>query len=315
MQQTEPNRKEESLDEPRDTFRPTCWDDFIGQDALKRELRIRIAAARTEDRPLEHVLLKTYPGMGKTSLARVIAAELGDPFETRNMPVSPAKLAHLISDFSGVLLLDEAHRATPKEQEALLPLLSEGYMELGGYRYENQWLTIVAATTEPQKIIPPLADRFFIQPVFSEYSIDEMKEILRRQARIAQCLIQDAELEHLARASSGTPRLAKRLILAGRDLQVISNREPTAMEILELCGLDADGLTVDHLNYLECLDSRQGQAGLKTLCTTLRMNESSVTQLERLLEKLRLVMFSDRGRILTPNGIKKVKELRELAAA
>lgn len=300
-----------------DALRPTALADYIGQARLKRDLfEIRIPAAKAERRPLDHVLLCATPGAGKTTLAALIAAALELPFESLTMPVSLKTLCRTIQRFDGVLLLDEIHRCSTSQQEQLLTLLLEGYLQTNtGQQIDAGWLTIVGATTERWKLIEPLIERFPIAPTWADYTEDELTQITLMMARKAHQEMTEEVAMLLGRAAAGTPRRARQFVLAYRDLACSLERTPTAAECTELCETESDGLSLAHVKYLEILDALGGAKGLKVLCSLLRMNEATVTELERLLINKEFIIFGDAGRQLTKAGFARVRPNTRLGAA
>jgi holliday junction DNA helicase RuvB len=289
-----------------DTLRPTVQAEFVGQKKLLSRVNVGVRAARAENRPLDHVLLAGPPGFGKTTLAGIIAADLEDPLEFATMPLTERALTQIVLRHHGVLLLDEIHRASPRQQEMLLPLLEFGYVvDNRGRKTVNTWLTIIGATTEPQKIIPPLYDRFAIKPRFEPYSTTELGRIVKGMARKADVTMSQRTAEVLGMAAGGTPRNARQLVLAARDLWFSLGRLPRPKEILDLCGVEADGLTDHHLAYLNALDSLGGEAGLKLIATSVRLHESVCMDLERLLIERGFIKYGDRGRSLTADGVRR----------
>ncbi len=298
-----------------DTFRPQTFADFVGQAAMKSQLEIHIGAARAQDRMLDHVLLCGPAGSGKTSMAYVIGRKMGNPIECLTMPVTLKTLANVVRMHEGVLILDEVHRAAPKQQEDLLPLLESGYVQTpSGQRFHTDALTIIGTTTEPQKIIAPLFDRFVIKPDIEEYSDEEMSYIVQKMAGMGDVSVTEADALVLGRATAGIPRKARQLVLAMRDLTATQDHIATAAEALAMCRIELDGLTVTHLRYLHILSTLHGTAGLKTLSSLLQLNESVVVDYERLLLKQELISLGDRGRELTGLGARKLRERRADAA-
>lgn len=293
-----------------DALRPRTWDQFVGQTDVKDELDVRIAAAIQRQQMLRHVLLIGPPGFGKTSLSSLIAYQLGDEFSSLTMPVKPAVFASHLRQFAGVLLLDEIHRSSKSQQEDLLTLLEDGYLQLGNGRRINCWgLTVIGATTEPEKIIPPLYDRFPIQPEFVDYSDEEMAKIIQGMARLLKpepLDLSDELCEQLGKASAGTPRNGRSLVFAAQDL-TSSGREVTFEAILKMSSTDTDGLNAKHLLLLKTLDGLGGQAGLQVLSSLMRLHPNVITDLERTLVHKGLLMYGDRGRELTALAYRKIR--------
>lgn len=300
------------LDDP---LRPRAWDDFIGQTQLKTRLDVHIRAALEDERMIDHVLLCGPPGFGKTTMAGIIASRLGEPLTFMKMPIRPAALHNIVRRWEGgVLFLDEIHAAPKAQQEDLLTLTEGGYLTRpNGSRIYPGWMTVVAATTEPEKVIAPLADRFPIKPTYDPYTDDEMAAIVESMcARLGFALDGDACMT-LGRATCGTPRNAKSFVLAGRDLLKVNDALPTAEEILAFCRIESDGLGVHHLAYLRCLDQLGGTAGLRTLSSMLRQHESVIRELERILMDADFVAPTERGRELTAAGSRRVRGRPSLA--
>ncbi len=290
-----------------DNLRPKQWDDYVGQDRMKRELEIRIDSAIKDDRPLDHILLSGPPGAGKTCLAEIIAEKLGEPIEIVTMPIGLKALIRLVQNFSGIVLFDEIHRCSPKEQEVLLPLLEFGYVsDASGRKIKNEWLTVVGATTEKQKLIEPLVDRFEIKPEYDDYTDEEMTRIVMSMATKANLTIDEETAATFGKAAAGTPRRARQFILGYRDLQNSTGEVPTGDEVLDLCQTSWDGLTTNHVRYLETLYALGGSKGVDVLVSLMRQPKPLVIELERLLIQRGLIVFGERGRELTQVGQKRI---------
>lgn len=283
-----------------DPLRPQNWDEYIGQPKLKERLSTHIQAATWDWRPLGHVLLDGPPGVGKTSMANLIADQLGYAFESFVMPMSMTDLFRVVLGHRQcVILLDEIHRLRTADQEELLYPLEDGVIKR---RYGTQpipgKITIVGATTEPQKLIKPLRERFPIRPRFEPYTDQEMAAIVRSMGRKVGIEFTEESSEALGRAAAGSPRQAKRLVMAARDTR---SDDPTAA--LELAGVTPEGLTEEHIEYLQVLYSNStGFAGVKVLGTMLRLPEASIEDLEGTLLRLDMIEYTPRGRSLKGNG-------------
>lgn len=293
-----------------DELRAKDWSDYIGQDNLKRRLKTQIASAIAQKRPLDHVLLAGEPGFGKTSLAGIIAHALRDPFESFVCPVKPKALSSFFRSWEGgVLLLDEIHRFSKAEQENLLSVLEDGFLQMpNGTKVDVVLTTIIGATTEPHKLIPPLYDRFLIQPRFEDYSDDDMALIVISMADHLGIYIEFDLAYELGRATGGVPRNAKRFVRAIEDLEATNgDGEWDVPAVLDLTCMDPDGLSDQQIDYLRFLSDLGGNAGLTTLATHLNLHPTLVQQQERLLIKRGLIVYGERGRELTTEGNRKVR--------
>lgn len=291
-----------------DTLRPATFDQYHGQPKLKERITVRIAAAIAQERPLDHILLAGPPGSGKTTLATIISVLSGDHFMSLIMPVSDKVLEEIVRDFNGILLLDELHSAPKAFQERLLPLLEFGYLSTSrGVRIENPWLTIIGATTEPEAITPALRRRFRFRPVWEEYSPSDLSAIVTGMLDKVELDLCLKTVAILGEAAGGLPHMAGELVLGARDLAAINVGEPSAEDILDHCGVTADGLSEDHLRYLQILKDLNGTAGLTQLATSLRLHEKVCRELERLLLSRKLIALGERGRELTTIGHRRFK--------
>lgn len=291
-----------------DPLRPQTWDDYIGQTRLKHTLETSILAAVIDERPLGSVFLYAPPGAGKTSLAEIIAARVGDPILTiPSGSMTMKQVLNAIRSFpGGIIFFDEVHRWSNKDQESLLTLVLEGKLTVDGRYVEHDWLTVIAATTEKAEVIEPLRDRFEITPVFDPYTDDEMAGIVKSIAdRVGVTLTPECHMI-LGKACAGTPRAARNLVLNARDIARAYDKTPTATEVLEYARIDTSGLSHEHYEYLQALKAAGGTCGMSNLRNLLRCSEADLRQLERLLMDQRLIMFESTGRELTAEGWRKV---------
>lgn len=287
--------------------RARTWSDFVGQAKLKQHLRTAIESAKERYAPLDHVLLVANPGYGKTTLARIIADELCDPFVGFKMPVNDKHFRYQVTELGrGVIFLDELHNAPRSFQEVLLHALETGEIHTSdGVVYPVQTCTFIGATTEPDKLLEPLRDRFVLQPRFEEYDDDEMAAIVAGMARRSEVNLPAELSAHFARAAGGTPRVAQRFVAAARDLSV-TGQEVTIQSVLDMTGYDSDGLSDAHLEYLTTLRELGDESGLRNICSLLRRRPATIEDLERLLIRRGFVRLTPKGRVLTTTGLRKV---------
>jgi Holliday junction DNA helicase RuvB len=297
-----------------DILRAQTWDEYMGQAKLKARLGLCIEAANNKNRMVDHVLLDGPPGYGKTTLAQIIADQTGHSFEKLTMPVKPKVLARFLQNWEGgVLFLDEIHRPSRREQEDLLLLVEEGYLQLDtGRRIYVPDTTIIGATTERAKVLRPLRERFPLRPEtgvrFVDYSDAEIGRIVQSMASKVDVALSEKDAVRLGRASGGTPRVARSLVLYARDLQ--DTDQPVTVEaILEGTQMEPDGLSADHMQYLAALAELGGASvGLNNLVNVLHTDEPSVRELERLLQKRGLIRFEPTGRELSQTGFKRTRK-------
>lgn len=282
-----------------DALRPKSFSDFHGQLRLKERLNIHISSAKVRQERLEHMLLIGPPGCGKTTLSEIVANEMGQEFAAFVMPIDPRLLVQLMRGFEGIVLFDELHRSPPKQQELLLTIVEGDYYQVSsGKRFYNHAMTLVGATTEPEKIIAPLYDRFPIKPSYDEYSVEEMAAIVRQKAHMLGLPCSEEDALIYAKASAGTPRNAQAIVVMARDLALAKPDLPTPDEVLEAMRITHDGLTEDHLRYIAVLNKVGGVAGVKVLSNHLRLPEPFLLELERALIKQGLIEYTARGREL-----------------
>lgn len=293
-------------------FGPEDWDNYIGQHQMKAHLRVRIASAVARGAKLPPTLLLGPAGAGKTTLAKLIAAELGRPLHVLAKPVGAAELCDVLWRLGrgGVLFVDEIHNATAAQHEVLMQLLEDGAIDGPRGRAEFD-VSVIAATTEKQLLKDPLLSRFEIKPRFVEYTTGEMAEIvceMADQARVDFDAITGEFCEALGKAAAGTPRNARALVMGARDL-TLAGIEVTAEAVLAFCDVAPDGLSTDHLAYLRLLGNQpRGQAGESALATLLSIDRSEVRRIERLLVQRGYVLLTGTGRFITEAGRLRVRQ-------
>lgn len=285
------------------------WDEYRGQPQLKSRLMIHGQAALTQGRMIDDMLFVAPPGSGKTTLARLLANKVKDPFHLFMMPTDPLAFCRFCKRWEGgIALLDEIHSAPKAFQELLYTAIGQENKMLyppSGPAVDVNHITFIAATTEPQKVLRPLYGRFKLKPRWDDYSGAEMTQIVGDAAQRIGITLPAGVAEGLASATGGTPRLAGALVSAARDLSVIGS-DVTVSAVLDLVGIDEDGLTEGHIDYLKTLNTLNGTSGLKNICTLLQLSAAAVEELERQLLQQGFITVERQGRCLTDLGDRKV---------
>jgi holliday junction DNA helicase RuvB len=315
---TTPERRPEDLDA---ALRPRTLDEFVGQKAARENLRVFIQAAKARGDALDHVLFFGPPGLGKTTLAQIIARELGVGFRATSGPViaKSGDLAALLTNLEDgdVLFIDEIHRLAPAVEEILYPAMEDRVLDLmigegpsaRSVRIDLPKFTLVGATTRQGLITTPLRDRFGIPVRLAFYAVDELEQVVRRAAGLLGMSVAADGAHEIARRSRGTPRIAGRLLRrvrdfaqAGGDAHVdarVADAALTRMEVDQL-GLDA----MDRRYLLMIADLYQGgPVGVETLAAGLSEPRDTIEEvIEPFLIQLGLIARTARGRCLNGPG-------------
>ena len=308
-----------SEDGPLDySLRPRSLKQFIGQGKVKDNLRIAIAAAEERGEPLDHTLLYGPPGLGKTTLAYIIAAEMGVNIKVSSGPAieRPGDLAAILTSLreGDILFVDEIHRLGHTVEEKLYPAMEDFVFDIflgkgagaRSLRLNLPPFTLIGATTRFALLSPPLRDRFGAVYHLDFYDVAAIETILKRSAAILKVRVEGDSLFQIAKRARGTPRVANRLIKRIRDYaQVMANgviTESTALEALSKLEVDSIGLdSVDH-NLLQAIIDRfeGGPVGLDTIAACINEDADTVTSVyEPYLLQLGFLERTPRGRVVT----------------
>jgi Holliday junction DNA helicase RuvB len=312
-------------DELDTSLRPRRLDEFVGQERLKEQLRIVLAATLTRAEALDHVLLVGPPGLGKTSLAYIIREELGAGIRTIAGPALERKgdLAAILTSLEerDVLFVDEIHRLNAAVEEILYPALEDFRLDIvvgQGPAARTLTLdlppfTLVGATTRTALLTTPLRDRFGITFRLGYYEAPELAQIVRRSARILGVEISDEAADEISRRSRGTPRVANRILRRVRDVADVRHAgeitSEVALEALELLEVDGQGLERTDRDLLEAISHKfgGGPVGLSTLAVALGEAADTVEEVyEPYLLQLGFIQRTPRGRIITALGLEHV---------
>ncbi len=298
------------------SLRPQRLDDFIGQARVKEHLGIAISAARKRGEPLDHTILHGPPGLGKTTLAHIVAVELGVSIKVTSGPAieRPGDLAALLTNLEegDVIFIDEIHRLSRVVEEKLYPAMEDFVFDIflgkgpgaKGLRLSLPPFTLVGATTRFSLLSPPLRDRFGIACHLDFYDEDAIKQILKRSASIMRVPADEAGLGHIARRSRGTPRVANRLLRRLRDFTQVKGdgaiTEKSASEGLARLEIDAVGLDeIDHKILHTIIEKFEGgPVGLDTIAAAVSEDADTITDVyEPYLLQLGFIDRTPRGRI------------------
>jgi Holliday junction DNA helicase RuvB len=300
------------------SLRPRRLGDFVGQEAVKDQLTVSIAAAASRGESLDHVLLAGPPGLGKTSLAQIVAAELGVQFVQTSGPALERKgdIAAFLTALEprAVFFVDEIHRLATALEETFYPAMEDGCLPItvgqgAGARVVTLELppfTLIGATTRTGLLTTPLRDRFGIHHRLDHYSAADLARIVKRSARLLEVEIDDAGARAIAARSRGTPRVANRLLKRVRDYAEVRGggivTEEVAVAALELLEVDSEGLDRLDREILRaiCEKFAGGPVGLSTLAVAVEEEQDTIEDVyEPYLLQRGLIERTPRGRAAT----------------
>ena len=307
--------------DPDSSLRPLSLADFTGQAAARQNLRVFIEAAKARREALDHVLFVGPPGLGKTTLAQIVARELGVNFRSTSGPVI-AKAGDLAAQLTGleerdVLFIDEIHRLNPAVEEILYPAMEDFQLDLmigegpgaRSVKIDLAKFTLVGATTRAGLLTTPLRDRFGIPIRLEFYTVEELESIVRRGARVLGIGMSAEGANEIARRARGTPRIAGRLLRRVRDFAIVDGEAEISRTLADkaLGLLDVDNIGLDQMDrrYLMTIATSfgGGPVGIETMAAALSEPRDAIEDIiEPYLIQRGLLQRTPRGRLLTPHA-------------
>jgi Holliday junction DNA helicase RuvB len=314
---------EKREDDLESSIRPLVLEDFVGQAAARKNLRVFIEAAKARREALDHVLFVGPPGLGKTTLAQIVARELGVNFRSTSGPVI-AKAGDLAAQLTNleerdVLFIDEIHRLNPAVEEILYPAMEDYQLDLiigegpaaRSVKIDLAKFTLVGATTRAGLLTTPLRDRFGIPIRLNFYTVDELELIVSRGARVLGFNMAPDGANEIAKRARGTPRIAGRLLRRVRDFAIVDGVEVVTREVADraLRFLDVDPIGLDLMDrrYLElvAVNFGGGPVGIETIAAALSEPRDAIEDIiEPYLLQQGFLQRTPRGRLLTPQAFR-----------
>ena len=300
-------------------LRPRRLDEYIGQDRVRENLQVAITAARQRNEHLDHVLLHGPPGLGKTTLAHVIANEMGVPIRATSGPAieKPGDLVGIVTSLKAneVLFIDEIHRMSPAIEEILYPALEDFEVDIvigqgpsaRSVKVPVERFTLIGATTRTGLLTSPLRSRFGITHRLEFYAPADLEEIVRRSARILDVPIEEAAASEIARRARGTPRIANRLLRRVRDFAQVRASGTITLDVaragLKLLEVDEHGFDEIDRKLLRTIIDKfgGGPVGLNTIAAAISEEKDAIEDIyEPFLLQAGFLDRTPRGRVATP---------------
>lgn len=309
------------LDSAEQSLRPKLLQEFVGQPKLKENLGVFLQAAKLRSESLDHVLLYGPPGLGKTTMAHILATEMNAPFHVTTGPAleRPGDLVGIVTNLEpgAVLFVDEIHRLSKMVEEILYPAMEDFKIDLmigkgpaaRSVRLDLPRFTLIGATTRQGLLTGPLRDRFGIISHFGFYDPESLLQIIRRSATILGYKISDEAAGEISRRSRGTPRIANRLLSRVRDFAEVAGESTISLAAAQraLIALEVDSVgldLIDHRILLAIIDKYDGgPVGIDTIAATIGEDSGTIEDVyEPYLMQLGFLQRTPRGRVATPHA-------------